>query len=280
MNEYEYEFQEWITTLEIKRSKYFEYWSDEEQEKSKEWYILDGNFEKMETYLKKSGLLHQLAESIKRLRSRFNRELHGIGADLASGNLWAVPHLLRLGKVRKIYCVEYSRHRLLKIGPKVLEHYGVPKDKVVLALGSFYKLKLPDSSLDFVFMSAAFHHADDPVAILAEIRRVLKPEGVVIIIGEHVTEVTLKAYIKHVLRFFISRLVPSDIQNRLFRKNFHDTKLIPKPNELFPPDPISGDHYYTYRQYREMFSRYGFNVEHVKDNVSNFQAFVLTGSST
>jgi ubiquinone/menaquinone biosynthesis C-methylase UbiE len=85
---------------------------------------------------------------------------------MAAGNLWAVPRLLRLGTVDKIYCLEYSKHRLLQIGPAVLEYYGVPKERVVLALGSFYDLHLKNKSLDFVFMSQAFHHADDPNRLL------------------------------------------------------------------------------------------------------------------
>ena len=274
----EYEFQEWITRSEIKRSKYSKYWSDEELEKSKEWYVLNGNFEKMETYLKKSGLLRQLEEIIERLRGRFGRELQGTGADLAAGTLWAVPHLIKSEKVRKIYCVEYSRHRLLKIGPKVLKHYGVPKDKVILALGSFYKLKLPDNSLDFVLMSSAFHHADDPNALLTEIRRVLKPGGVVVIIGEHIREATLGTYIKNVLKFLISLTVPARIQYRLFGTSFHVTELVPDPDKLFPLDPVVGDRFYTYQQYRGMFSSHGFNVEHLKDDASGFQAFILVSN--
>jgi ubiquinone/menaquinone biosynthesis C-methylase UbiE len=183
-----------------------------------------------------------------------------------------VPHLLRLGKIKLIYCVEISSYRLFEVGPVVLEHYSVPKDKVVLALGSFYKLKLPDNSLDFAFMSAAFHHADDPDALLAEIRRVLKPGGVVLITVEHITEVTPQAYMKHFLRFFASRTVPPKIQYKLFRNTFRAEKLFPKPNELFPPDPVLGDHYYTRWQYREMFSRHGFKMDRIRDGS---QAFIL-----
>jgi len=275
----EYKVQEWITPSEIKTIEYSGYWNDETQDKGTHWDVLDGNFGKMEAYLREKGLLRQLEESVRRLQSKFNRELHGTGADLAAGTLWAVPHLLRLGKVEKIYCVEYSRHRLFKIGPKVLEHYGVPKDKVILVLGSFYNLKLPDKSLDFVFMSAALHHADDPNALLSEVRRVLKPEGVAIVIREHISEATLKAYVKHILRFFVSR-APSGIQKRLFGRTFHETKLIPKSSsELFPPDPVLGDHFYTRLQYQEMFSRHGFIAEHVRDKSSSPQAFVLINGS-
>jgi len=45
---------------------------------------------------------------------------------------------------------------------------------------------LENNSVDFIFLCQAFHHADDPEKLIYEIRRVLKPDGIVIIIGEHI----------------------------------------------------------------------------------------------
>ena len=182
-----FEVQYWLLPSDIKQMEYSEYWNNEEFEKNKAWYVLDGDFAKMAKHLEDAGLAHQLQQCLTFLKNTLNQPLRGVGADLAAGNLWVIPYLIKEGKVEKIYAVEYSQHRLLKLGPKVLQHYKVPQDKVVFCLGSFYQLKLPNHSLDFVLLSSAFHHADRPHSLLAEIQRVLKPDGRCLIIGEHIT---------------------------------------------------------------------------------------------
>lgn len=271
----EYNIENWISREDISKLKYFEYWNDKNEETSKEWNILDGNFEKMENYLKKVGLTSDLKNCIALLKNKYNLRLKGIGLDLAAGNLWSVPQLLSSELVDKMYCLEYSKHRLTEIGPVVLEHYNIPKDKVVLVYGSFYELKLSDNSVDFILLAQAFHHADKPKDLLTEIDRVLKPGGVVIIIGEH-TVAVLKAYFKNTVKYFLCKCMPAGMQEKIFGKTFHAKKLLVKPSDLFPPNPRLGDHYYTLRQYNEMFSSFSFRVEHIKGTrESHFQSFVL-----
>jgi SAM-dependent methyltransferase len=270
----EWNIESWLTDSTLDEIEYSNYWNNEEQEKNKEWYILDGNFSKMEHLLQKTGLPRDLMQCVDCLKVDFNRELEGVGIDLAAGNLWAAPYLFNLGKIDKLYCLEYSKHRLLKIGPKVLEQYKVSKDKIFLVYGSFYDLHLKDNSLNFVFLSQAFHHADDPDRLLSEVYRVLKPRGVVIIIGEHKISY-LKAYLKHAIRIVISLLIPLRIQQKLFGKTFKIKKLISRPWQLFPSDPVLGDHYYSDDEYRAMFSKYRFKMKHIGNPNSQFQSFVL-----
>ena len=236
---------------------------------------MDGDFSKMERHLETTGLPKDLKTCTEVLRTAFTRQLAGVGIDLAAGNLWAAPFLCSLPHVSKLYCLEYSKHRLLKIGPVVLDHYRVPKEKVVLVLGSFYNLQMDDQSVDFIFMSQAFHHAHDPKRLLGEICRVLKPQGAVIIIGEHIVNYP-KAQTRHAVKFLISALLPERLQRRVFGKIFTVKKLFEtNPNELYPPDPILGDHYYADAEYRSMFSNYGFQMKHVKNHNSMFQSFIL-----
>ena len=267
----------WLTDSEISAIEYSDYWNNEEKEKSKEWYILDGDFSKMENYLQKTGLLKDLMQCVECLKVDFKFELHGQGIDLAAGNLWAVPYLFDLGKIDKLYCLEFSRHRLLKIGPKVLDHYSVPQEKIVLVLGSFYDLHIKDNSLDFVFLSQAFHHADKPDKLLSEIHRVLKPNGVVIIIGEHILNYR-KVQLKHAIKFVISTFIPDKVQQALFGETFQVKTLITKSGELPLTDPILGDHRYTNNEYWSFFAKYNFRIKHFKKQKSQFQSFVLVGN--
>lgn len=271
----EWTVEQWISETEMQGIDYSEYWNDEEEEKKKEWYILDGNFEKMERYIDSTGLVDDLARCVAELKARSGGQLAGTGIDLAAGNLWAAAHLFQQGDVKKLYCVEFSKHRLLKIGPAVLAHCAVSPEKVVLVQGSFLDLHLPDASLDFVFMSQAFHHAEDPRRLLSEVSRVLKPNGVVIIIGEHVIKFRTMQ-VRHIIKYLVSRLVPKATQRAIFGKTFTVRSASISERSLLPPDPILGDHYYSYGEYREMFAAHGFQMKRILPRDARFQSFVLT----
>lgn len=281
MSDYSVEY--WLAPWEIDMLSYSGYWNDEEQEKSKEFNILDGNFNKMEQYIDALGLYKDLEACVNSLEKDFNLTLQGVGVDLGAGNLWGASKLLSAGKwdITKLYCLEYSKHRLLKIGPKVLEHYRISSDKVVLILGSFYDLKLKNSSVDFILLSAAFHHADDPDRLLNEIKRVLKPRGVVIIIGEHVCGLRncvaniCNNYLKHMAKFCLTRFTPAALQLRLFHKAFNMQTFLPKFKTFFPPDIVLGDHLYTSREYKMIFSKHNFKFKHLRRKGSKYCSYIL-----
>jgi SAM-dependent methyltransferase len=227
----------------------------------------------MERYLDGVGLPADLDLALDELRSWRGHGLAGVGADLAAGQLWAEPRLLRSGAVERIYAVEFSRHRLLEIGPRVLDHYGVPEGSVVLAWGSFYDLGLPDDSIDFVFMSQAFHHAARPEALLREIRRVLKPGGIVVIVGEHV--VHARDYGVHYAKLALTALPPR-LRPRLGGRPFvpPPRKLLPRAMDLYPGDE-AGDHVYTRREYGRMFGPLGFHHRRFRRAGSQYQGYLL-----
>lgn len=270
---YSYSIESWLDSDILDNIEYSEYWNDELVEKNKEFYILNGNFSKMEHYLKESGLLNDLYHCIGILKRDYNLKLHGNGIDLAAGVLWAVPHLLELGKIEKLLCLEYSKHRL-EIGKKVLGYYGINHDKVGLIYGSFYDIRLENSSMDFVLLSAAFHHASDTNRLLSEVSRILKPGGVVIIIGEHCFSL-LREYFKYFIKLIIAKLLSKKMQLRIFNNTFNEGKWLPKISDVFPVDAVAGDHYYSNLQYNEMFSKYNFKFKQIKNPDSKFQSFIL-----
>ena len=236
----EYELRIWRPVDELREVAYADYWNDEAIESEKEWWILDGDFEPMEQYLQRSGLGRQLDAAIdlgERLRGR---GLNGAGADVAAGTLWSVPRLLARGATC-IYAVEYSVHRLTKLGPALLSHYGVAAEEIVLCLGSFEELRIGEGELDFVLMSQALHHADDPSRLLAEARRVLRPDGVVLVTGEHVVA-----------------------ERRWLPRRFRNMR-----------DPVLGDHWYRRSDYERLFRDSGFRWERIQRSGESIQAFVL-----
>ena len=261
-----YRIEMWKSPSEIGQIEYAAYWNNESEEVKKDvFWIFDGNFRKMEEYLGQTYLIPQLNQMLEFVRITLGRSLAGTGADLAAGNLWAVPHVLKAGQVRRIYAVEYSLHRLVKIGPLVLKGYGISKEKVVLCVGSFYDLKIPTASLDFVFMSQAFHHADEPITLLNEIRRVLRPGGLVIMIGEHVVEAPKSG-------------AESEHLKRLAGHPWGEPLRSWKPT--LPHDPVLGDHFYCDEEFHALFVANRFRYHNLRFGASRFQSFLLVRDET
>lgn len=262
--------EHWLAENDAASIEYAQYWNDVEAERDKPWNVADGDFGKLERYLAEVGLPADLQACLRTL----GRPLGERGIDLAAGTLWAAAALLAAGPVRRLYCLEFSRHRLLELGPRVLEHYGVDPEHVVLAYGSFYDLRVADGELDFAFLSQAFHHADRPGALLAELRRVLRPGGVAIIIGEHV--IRPRDYAAYGARA-VASLAPRGVQERVFGEPLQvRLSLRPRAQDIFPTDPVLGDHVYDHGDYARLFSQAGFGWRRVRRKGAHYQGFVLT----
>jgi SAM-dependent methyltransferase len=267
-------FERWISEEDVSELEYSEYWNDERVERDKPFDVLDDDFAKLEHYLGEVGLVNDLTTCLNALST----PLAGDGIDLAAGTLWAAPILLSAGAVERLYCLEYSRHRLLSIGPRVLEHYHVSPDRIVLVYGSFYELQLEPESLDFALLSQAFHHADRPAALLAELRRVLKPGGRAIIVGEHILRA--RDYALYAARAGASLALPRRLQRSLLGHELDvHVSLRPSARDVMPTDAVLGDHAYSSDEYRELFTQAGFAVRPVRRPRSHYQSFVLERSS-
>jgi SAM-dependent methyltransferase len=273
-----YQVEHWLTSDQVEDLAYSDYWNDEDSERSKAWYILDGDFTKYEKYLQESGLVEGFNRCVE-LAERLGCPISGIGADVAAGVLWAVPLLLSQGAVRKIYCVEYSSHRLLKIGPRVLEQYNVSPENVVLCLGSFYDFRIPDAALDFILLSTAFHHADEPYRLLAELRRVLKPGSPILVMGEaELATFSWNIAVKRVVKSVVA-LLPSWAQKGLFGREIRRNEPLFRPKPAPSPDEqLMGDHYYTRPQYLKMFRDSGFQVHMVDEQIADGCILIHEGS--
>jgi SAM-dependent methyltransferase len=260
----------------------FAYWNDQAVERSKPWNVVSPatGFVSQERYLESSGLLELLIAALKVARAD-RSSLGRTGVDVACGTAWAVPYLLDDPDIQRIYCVEYSRHRLFELAPAVLRHYGVRPDRVSLCLGSFYDLRLADGSLDFAFLSQAFHHADDPRRLLHELRRVLRPDGLIIIIGEHVVPPLTVLYSRHAARWLFSRVIPARVQLAVRGHPIGRPPLLrASVSDLLAPNPLTGDHYYQQPEYKRLFAEAGFRAVRVKPPNVPMQGFVLRPNPT
>jgi len=77
-------------------------------------------------------------------------------------------------RVKKVYGID-NKPELITIAKERATHEGV--DNVEFSVGVAQKIDYPDNFFDIVTCRLAFHHLTEPMTVLGEINRVLKPDG-------------------------------------------------------------------------------------------------------
>ena len=75
--------------------------------------------------------------------------------------------------------IDQSRE-MLAVARVNLEHAGLENGSV--RLGDMYQLPLPDASFDAIVIHQVLHYADRPAEAIAEAARVLRPDGILIVV--------------------------------------------------------------------------------------------------
>jgi len=264
MTEYSYRRVSWLDSDSIDSLPTAQYWNDESVEKGKVFDISSGDFDRLKTAIDRKGIVPQVEKLCDGLP---DGGLKGRGISLGAGVCWLEAEILKkYPSVTELICVEFSRHRIFALAPQLLAHEEIDPHRVALCLGSFYDLKVEDRSLDFVILCQAFHHAAEPNKLLAEILRVLRPEGAVLIVGEHYfgRMTIFTRLVKHTVKWVINY--------NGYRAN---SSFLPEYKHLFPADPVKGDVHYSKNEYAEIFGGLGFEWIHMKDAASGQQGFCL-----
>lgn len=263
----------------ISEKKYSDYW-DIQANENVSTGILKGDYDSFYQHIESIGLTDDFDKIVEVLK-RKRKYISGKGADIGSGTMWLSAHVCKKfeSQIDKIYSVDYSDLNISKLGPLVLSYNEINPDKIILCKGSFYEMKIPDNHLDFVFMSQAFHHADNPQLLLNEINRVLKKDGFVFMIGElYIPKIN---WYKCYLNYILSRIISSRFcaffprffkKLKKFNKSFNGVSFY---DFYFPPDPVYGDYYYTKLMYKNFFIEAGFNFKEVSSKSKHHLAFIL-----
>ena len=115
---------------------------------------------------------------LRERRRALVRDLEGDVLEIGPGTGLNVPHYRR---ARRVVLVERSPHMSARLRARVAAA-AVP---VELLEGSAEHLPFPDASFDAVVSTLVLCSVDSPQRTLAEVRRVLKPEGRFVVV-EHV----------------------------------------------------------------------------------------------
>lgn len=238
----------WEDVKETKNQYTFSYWNSIENEKTKPWWIEnETQISKLTDYLTQSGLLEEFELFIN--NSKNKNLIKGNILDVAAGVCWTSALLSKIETVEKIDALEFSYHRINQLAPIVIKGLNGEIEKIRRIFGSFYNIKA-ENKYNLIFMSQAFHHADNPLKLLIECDKNLAPNGSIVLIGEHL--ITPVRYFKHILGTLI--------RERKLSINFY---------EIFKPEPELGDHYYRLSDYQFMFNSLGYKFCYQKSTIRN-----------
>lgn len=137
-----------------------------------------------ESYDARMGVTHDL-DSVKRMmielesvRGAALRGGHVVDVGAGTGNV--AIKLALTGRFSKVSAVDISRMSL-----ETLSATARDLDCEVETIESdMMRLPFPDGSVDYVIGCAFLHHLPDPAAFMCEVKRVLRPGGTFVIIGE------------------------------------------------------------------------------------------------
>lgn len=233
---------QWLSNAQLDATYTAGYWNDIQAEKKKPWWIADGQYQMCMDFITHEGLYEEFQNAIEMSGLATGNGQYKV-VDIAAGICWTSALLSKLKGVQEVHAVELSKHRIELLAPHAFRMFDGDTSKFYRYVGSFYELHLPDDSYDIIFMSQAFHHADKPLKLLMECDRILRRGGKIILIGEHFIN-SIK-----ILKKFCAAL----IKKRYVAKSFC---------QLFPPDPLLGDHYYRISDYHFIFTTLGYQIEH------------------
>ncbi|MBF0380670.1 MAG: class I SAM-dependent methyltransferase [Magnetococcales bacterium] len=217
-----------------------EYWNSIEEEKKKEWWIVDGNYEECIKSLHDNGSIKEFEMARKESGLLDGKE--GLKVlDVAAGVAWTSAVLTNQKNIAEVHAIEISKHRIGELTEHAFKMFPSDDSKFFRYLGSFYDNKQPDDYFDYIIISKAFHHANQPLHLLLECDRVLKNGGKIIIVGEHPASYWM------IFKKFLSLI----IKKRRFSTNFY---------EFMTPNRILGDHFFRVSDYHFMFNSMGYSL--------------------
>lgn len=117
-------------------------------------------------------------------------------ADVGCGpGYFALPVAERVRPDGRVYALDISPEMLAMCRERARAR-GL--DAVVVALqNDEHKLPLNDDSLDGAWLANVFHELDDPVALLGELRRALKPGGRLVVVDWKPVEMEIGPPLEH-----------------------------------------------------------------------------------
>lgn len=176
--------------------------------------------------------------------------------DLGGGIGWLSAYLSTFENVWKIYLLDSSRHFLENMAPEIVRIMKGEPQKIETVEALLSPLFFEDGSLDVVVICATLHHADNMESLLLEVNRVLKDDGVLLVLNE--TPAGYLDYAKAVAKQFVKIMAGT-----LTRKYQRFSPFISSSGYMY--DPYLGDRMYPLWYWEQALAAGGFGSVQVLD---------------
>ncbi|MNO24857.1 Demethylmenaquinone methyltransferase [compost metagenome] len=117
---------------------------------------------------------------------------------------------------------------MLEVGRRKVEARNL-QDRVTLVQGNAMELPFGDNSFDYATIGFGLRNVPDPVQVLNEMKRVVKPGGMVVCLE---LSKPMKQPFKGIYYFYFQRVLP--LLGKLFAKRYEQYKWLPESLALFP----------------------------------------------
>jgi ubiquinone/menaquinone biosynthesis C-methylase UbiE len=175
-----------------------------------------------------------------------SEHIHGIGIDLGGGVGCISSTLAKRKNVKKIYCIELVEEAVTMCQPIVKREILKENDnKVISVVGDFDDLNLENNSIDFAVSWDSMHHSMNLVKTLKECKRVLKKNGIFIIVDRAHNNSTPDSEIERML-------------NIVYDENFLTKFYRPKGTILTRKE--NGEHEHRFFEWDNFFEGSGFKL--------------------
>lgn len=182
--------------------------------------------------------------------------------DSGCGSGWLSIDLSKYKEVREIVALDSSEFNLTFLLPKLNDLMGGNIKKISLQRGLFNPLNFEDKYFDIIVMSSAIHHSPNIKETLSEYKRVLKDNGVIILLNE--TPLTWFQYFKYMWKEFIY-INYSHLKRSI--KSFH---MVSNNGILY--DPYLGDTYYSFFHFIKIFEIIDMNYSIIDTGLFPYQS--------
>lgn len=142
--------------------------------------------------------INQLIHGAKKFLQKNGKEFHGTAIDIGSGTGVGAALLSRLS-FQRIYALEISEQFVIQIMPIVFNKLNANQQIIHRVVGDFNNIQLQDKSVDLIFDLDSFHHSEDLNTTLHECYRVLKPDGIILVIDRGWDDDTPISYLDELL---------------------------------------------------------------------------------
>lgn len=118
--------------------------------------------------------------------------------------------------------------QMLAVGRRKVEQRGL-EGRISLVQGNAMSLPFGDCSFDYATIGFGLRNVPDPVQVLREMQRVVKPGGMVVCL--ELSKPTVQPF-KGIYYFYLTKMLP--LLGKLFAKSYQQYKWLPESLALFP----------------------------------------------